>query len=249
MGRSARQLDEPESWPGPWSLSDGVSAVLGLIARNPTLVGGSTAFLVALSFVSANALWYQPHAHSGAFFATRDFLRPGAPSFRDETTILIERPEAAAAGRRRSDGEGRAGDAEGAEFLRRRGRRAVRPEHARGDRGLSGEDGNGGDGDGRREPSRPARDRFGHAGGAAVARAARRAAEQAKATIDRREAGVLHARRAHRQDAGGAEGVRQRRDRDRRRDGCEDRRRRSASSSRCSGCRRRARPTRRSMPR
>jgi peptidoglycan hydrolase-like protein with peptidoglycan-binding domain len=97
MGRSARQLEEPESWPGPWSLGDGVSAVLGLIARNPTLVGGSTAFLVALSFVSANALWYQPHAHSGAFFATRDFLRPGAadpfPGLPEETTILIERPE------------------------------------------------------------------------------------------------------------------------------------------------------------
>jgi peptidoglycan hydrolase-like protein with peptidoglycan-binding domain len=97
MGRSARQLEEPESWPGPWSLGDGVSAILGLIARNPTLVGGSTAFLVALSFVSANALWYQPHAHSGAFFATRDFLRPGmadpSPGLPDETTILIERPE------------------------------------------------------------------------------------------------------------------------------------------------------------
>ena len=93
MGRSARQLDAPE----PWSLSDGVSAILGLIARNPTLVGGSTAFLVALSFVSANALWYQPHAHSGAFFATRDFLRPGevelSRGLPDETTILIERPE------------------------------------------------------------------------------------------------------------------------------------------------------------
>jgi peptidoglycan hydrolase-like protein with peptidoglycan-binding domain len=93
MGRSARQLEEHE----PWSLSDGVNAVLALIARNPTLVGGSTAFLVALSFVSANALWYQPHAHSGAFFATRDYLRPGmadpSPGLPDETTILIERPE------------------------------------------------------------------------------------------------------------------------------------------------------------
>lgn len=92
MGRSARQLEERE----PWSLGDGVNAVLGLVARNPTLVGGSTAFLVALSFVSANALWYQPHAHSGAFFATRDFLRPGEPEpagLPDETTIIIERPE------------------------------------------------------------------------------------------------------------------------------------------------------------
>ena len=95
MARSARQLDEPQSWSGAWdwSLRDGASAMLGLIARNPTLVGGTTAFLVALSFVSSNALWYQPHAHSGAFFATRDFLRPGAPALPDETTILIERPQ------------------------------------------------------------------------------------------------------------------------------------------------------------
>jgi peptidoglycan hydrolase-like protein with peptidoglycan-binding domain len=91
MGRSARSLDEAE----PWTLSDGVASVLGLIARNPTLVGGSTAFLVALSFVSANALWYQPYAHSGAFFATRDFMRAGAPELPEETTILIERPEPA----------------------------------------------------------------------------------------------------------------------------------------------------------
>ena len=46
-------------------------------SRNPALAGGATAFLVALSFVSANALWYQPYAHSGAFFATRDFSRAG----------------------------------------------------------------------------------------------------------------------------------------------------------------------------
>ncbi|HEY6630299.1 MAG TPA: peptidoglycan-binding protein [Rhizobiaceae bacterium] len=93
MGRSAGPLEDRE----PWSLGDSVNALLGLIARNPTLVGGSTAFLVALSFVSANALWYQPHAHSGAFFATREFLRPGEPEpaakLPDETTIFIERPE------------------------------------------------------------------------------------------------------------------------------------------------------------
>lgn len=89
MGRSARQLEQTE----PWSVADGAAALLGLIGRNPTLVGGSTAFLVALSFVSANALWYQPHAHSNAFFATRDLLRSDPPVIPDETTILIERPE------------------------------------------------------------------------------------------------------------------------------------------------------------
>jgi len=93
MARSARQLDEPEHW----TVGDGARSFLGLIARNPTLVGGATAFLVAFSFVSANALWYQPYAHSGAFFATRDFLRPGpaelVDELPDETTILIERPQ------------------------------------------------------------------------------------------------------------------------------------------------------------
>ncbi len=42
-----------------------------MLARNPVTVGGTTAFMVALFYVSANALWYQPHFHHGAFFATR----------------------------------------------------------------------------------------------------------------------------------------------------------------------------------
>lgn len=82
MRRSARRPEPARSWTRP--LGAGAGAVSAMIARNPVLVGGMTAFLVALSFVSANALWYQPHAHSGAFFATRDFA--------GETTITIERP-------------------------------------------------------------------------------------------------------------------------------------------------------------
>lgn len=88
MRRSAKRHDVEG-----WSASAGAAALLGLIARNPTLVGSTTAFLVALSFVSANALWYQPHAHSGAFFATRSF--PEAARFAPDetgTTIIIERP-------------------------------------------------------------------------------------------------------------------------------------------------------------
>ncbi|HEV7417315.1 MAG TPA: peptidoglycan-binding domain-containing protein [Tianweitania sediminis] len=56
------------------------SASATAIARNPVAVGGSTAFLVALFFVSANAVWYQPHVHSGAFFATRDLPQMRTPS-------------------------------------------------------------------------------------------------------------------------------------------------------------------------
>jgi peptidoglycan hydrolase-like protein with peptidoglycan-binding domain len=94
MGRSRRlpELDESEGTP----LGQAAAAVGGAIARNPVLVGGATAFIVALSYVSANALWYQPHFHSGAFFATRanNYVEPGPPA--DETTIRIERQSAVA---------------------------------------------------------------------------------------------------------------------------------------------------------
>ncbi|MBA8876706.1 peptidoglycan-binding domain-containing protein [Phyllobacterium myrsinacearum] len=46
----------------------------GVIARNPTITGGATAFLVTLGFISANALWYQPQGHDGVFFRTRPEL-------------------------------------------------------------------------------------------------------------------------------------------------------------------------------
>jgi peptidoglycan hydrolase-like protein with peptidoglycan-binding domain len=81
---------------------NGAVALGGMISRNPVLVGGTTAFLVALSFVSANALWYQPHFHSGAFFSTRNLddtyvapdlsaRMPGLDEGEGETTIRIER--------------------------------------------------------------------------------------------------------------------------------------------------------------
>ena len=73
-------------------------AVGGMISRNPVLVGGSTAFLVTLFYVSANALWYQPFPHAGAFFATRNFQGfPHTASDEPETTINIVRPNAAPA--------------------------------------------------------------------------------------------------------------------------------------------------------
>lgn len=95
MTRSARQAKR--SALPDLSLSGGVAALGAMVSRNPVLVGGSTAFLVALFYVSANALWYQPHAHTGAFFATRGFSAPAgmdAPREEEpETTIRIERPE------------------------------------------------------------------------------------------------------------------------------------------------------------
>jgi peptidoglycan hydrolase-like protein with peptidoglycan-binding domain len=92
MRRSAKPR-EPQ--PRDSLLRIGAAGLIGAVIRNPVLVGGSTAFLVALSFVSANALWYQPYAHSGAFFATREFADPNWPASVSETTIRIERPEPA----------------------------------------------------------------------------------------------------------------------------------------------------------
>jgi len=74
-------------------LGSGAVALGGLVAANPVLVGGSTAFLVTLFYVSANALWYQPFPHTGAFFATRGIEHfQGAVTDEPETTINIERP-------------------------------------------------------------------------------------------------------------------------------------------------------------
>lgn len=104
MKRSARQLEEPS---GLGELfREGLVLTGGAIARNPMIAGGSTAFFVALAFVTANAVWYQPHQHPGAFFATREPVGSLAPMPRPEprpadepqvrdTTILIERESTA----------------------------------------------------------------------------------------------------------------------------------------------------------
>ncbi|MFI0847704.1 peptidoglycan-binding protein [Mesorhizobium sp. IMUNJ 23232] len=93
MARSAKQAKRAPPKRAP--LLGGASALGSMIARNPVIAGGSTAFLVAFCYVSANAIWYQPHAHRGAFFPTRDFVRQsdaGQPA-EPETTFLIERPQ------------------------------------------------------------------------------------------------------------------------------------------------------------
>ena len=96
MARRERLPDPEEGGSGP--LREALLALGGVLAKNPILVGGTTAFVVALSYVSANAIWYQPHFHSGAFFATRDTNYAGLPSpATPETTIRIERESEAEA--------------------------------------------------------------------------------------------------------------------------------------------------------
>lgn len=94
MARSARQAKVVKRRSS--AFQDGAAAVGTLISQNPVLVGGSTAFLVTLFYVSANALWYQPFPHSGAFFATRSMVGfPRAGTAEPETTINIVRPATA----------------------------------------------------------------------------------------------------------------------------------------------------------
>jgi peptidoglycan hydrolase-like protein with peptidoglycan-binding domain len=95
MARSARSLDfvvEQEDF-----LRGSFGGFGAVIARNPALVGGLTAFVVALSYVSANAIWYQPHFHNDAFFATRAHdgaafeATPARSDGTGDATIRIER--------------------------------------------------------------------------------------------------------------------------------------------------------------
>ncbi|OJF95877.1 peptidoglycan-binding domain-containing protein [Pararhizobium antarcticum] len=77
-----------------------------LAARHPGVFGGTAAFAVVFSFVSANALWYQPGVHPSPFLRTRiPFTQPqiaGDPALQDGdetggiaprkvTTFVIER--------------------------------------------------------------------------------------------------------------------------------------------------------------
>lgn len=69
MAHSARLPDLDDETESP--VRQALAAVGAAIGRNPAAAAGTTAFLVALAYVSANALWYQPHFHRGAFFETR----------------------------------------------------------------------------------------------------------------------------------------------------------------------------------
>ncbi|MER9301549.1 peptidoglycan-binding protein [Mesorhizobium sp. M0293] len=96
MARSAKQPKAVKRRSN--AFQDGAVAVGGMISRNPVLVGGSTAFLVTLFYVSANALWYQPFPHAGAFFATRSIEGfPHTAADEPETTFNIVRPSGAPA--------------------------------------------------------------------------------------------------------------------------------------------------------
>ncbi|MGH6763072.1 MAG: peptidoglycan-binding domain-containing protein [Phyllobacterium sp.] len=70
-GQNRRKQRDPFDDQAPGGVAGLLMAAGGVVARNPVIAGGATAFLVTMSFVSANALWYQPAAHEGMIFATR----------------------------------------------------------------------------------------------------------------------------------------------------------------------------------
>ncbi|XHB98669.1 peptidoglycan-binding domain-containing protein [Nitratireductor sp. ac15] len=120
MKNTARR-PEPEVTFGTLLRAGAAGAGMAIV-RNPVAVGGATAFAVAFSFVSANALWYQPHFHSGALISTRtpvfteprNVPDPERPVISEETprqaprqvvpdqdttgAIPVERPEEVAGG-------------------------------------------------------------------------------------------------------------------------------------------------------
>jgi peptidoglycan hydrolase-like protein with peptidoglycan-binding domain len=74
MKRSARARSEPTGVSA--LLREGAALGAGVALRNPMAVGGTTAFLVTLAYVSANAMWYQPYPHPAAYFSTRVSIAP-----------------------------------------------------------------------------------------------------------------------------------------------------------------------------
>jgi peptidoglycan hydrolase-like protein with peptidoglycan-binding domain len=74
--RQSRRNDYPEAG----------SAIAAFLIKRRRGVGALTAFVVAFSYVSANAIWYQPHAHGSAFFATR--------ALPEVAGVEVPRPEA-----------------------------------------------------------------------------------------------------------------------------------------------------------
>ena len=90
MRKSVRQLEEPTGIGA--LLREGMALSAAALIRNPLAVGGTTAFLVAFSFVSANALWYQPHFHQGALFSTRSPAQTPLESGEAATNVLLRQP-------------------------------------------------------------------------------------------------------------------------------------------------------------
>lgn len=85
---ASRSARSPEGRRPRDDFDDEGDGVAGFLLRHRAAVGGVTAFAVAFAYVAANAMWYQPHAHGSAFFATRPQAAPMPEPAR------LEQPEA-----------------------------------------------------------------------------------------------------------------------------------------------------------
>jgi peptidoglycan hydrolase-like protein with peptidoglycan-binding domain len=98
---ASRSARPPKGRKAAEEIFDEGSGVAAFLMRHRMAVGGLTAFAVAFSYVAANAMWYQPHAHGSAFFATRPLVATpegdvaGGPreAGEGETVIRLEREE------------------------------------------------------------------------------------------------------------------------------------------------------------
>ena len=101
MQTSARLPEELTGFQGAAVAAAGAAG--RFVARNPVVVGSVTAFAITLFYVTANAVWYQPHAHGAPLFSTRDFSGYRQPAvdqtrFGDQQSrVLIREQEAAPA--------------------------------------------------------------------------------------------------------------------------------------------------------
>ncbi|WP_394690040.1 peptidoglycan-binding protein [Hoeflea sp.] len=74
-----RQRSAPELYRTDALEGRGVLGMLGgLVSAHPSLAGGTVAFTVIFSFISANALWSQPGRHPAPILKTRDVANPAA---------------------------------------------------------------------------------------------------------------------------------------------------------------------------
>lgn len=95
MRQSARRGDRRRRKRGFMTALVGSAAAAGgeLVARNPAVAGGFTAFAVVFAYVSANALWYQPQGRGDVFLQTR----PGLSFHAIERKAVLPRGAAASA--------------------------------------------------------------------------------------------------------------------------------------------------------
>ncbi|MFZ1679923.1 MAG: peptidoglycan-binding domain-containing protein, partial [Rhizobiaceae bacterium] len=93
MLRSARPGDFMSTASG--TLFELALAGGGFLTRHRGLTGGALAFAIAYSFVSANAVWYQPHRHPAPIFSS--WLQEPEGTTGPQSRVIVEIPDGGSA--------------------------------------------------------------------------------------------------------------------------------------------------------